>query len=289
MNIEKNKGLARYTTYQIGGAADYFLEASSKDELLAGLEWAKNEEVPVFVFGGGSNLLFDDAGFRGLVIRVADERIRVSGDEIVAGAGVKIAGLVNAAKSASLTGLEGWNGLPGTVGGAVFGNAGCFGVESKDVLVAAEIYDGSVRSVGVDFFEYEYRNSKLKRMGGVVVLSATFKLRHGEASEIEAKMKETAISRVKKQPAGSSTGSFFKNTSAGAAGMLIEQCGLKGKMLGRAQVSEYHANFLLNKGGAKSADILALADLIKSEVKAKFGIELEREVVYVPPAGNKNI
>ena len=151
MNIEKNKGLARYCTYQIGGSADYFLEATSKDELLAGLEWAKNEEVPVFVFGGGSNLLFDDAGFRGLVIRVADERIRVSEDEIVAGAGVKIAGLVNAAKSAGLSGIEAWNGLPGTVGGAVFGNAGCFGVECKDVLVSAEIYDGSARSVGVDF------------------------------------------------------------------------------------------------------------------------------------------
>lgn len=287
MNIEKNKGLARYCTYQIGGPADYFLEASSKEDLLAGLEWSKNEDVPVFVFGGGSNLLFDDAGFRGIVIHVADERLKINGDEIVAGAGVKIGGLVNAAKSASLTGIEGWNGLPGTVGGAVFGNAGCFGVECKDVLVSAEIYDGSVKSVGVDFFEYEYRNSKLKKFGGTV-LSATFKLRHGDASEIEAKMKEIAISRVKKQPAGSSTGSFFKNTSAGPAGMLIEQCGLKGRMVGRAQVSDYHANFLLNKGGAKSSDILALADLIQNEVKAKFGVELEREVVYVTPAGNKN-
>lgn len=281
MKIEENISLARYSTYQIGGHADYFLEAKTRDDVLQGIEWAKNEEVRLFVFGGGSNLLFDDAGFRGLVIKISVDTLQVNGDEITAGAGLKIGGLVNAAKSAGLSGLEGWNGLPGTVGGAVFGNAGCFGVETKDVLKSAEIYDGEVKTVGPDFFEYEYRNSKMKRDGGIV-LSATFKLKKGDPVEIDAKMKEVATSRVKKQPAGSSTGSFFKNPSPEQpAGMLIDQCGLKGKMLGRAQVSDYHANFIINKGGAKSADILNLASLIEEEVKKKFGISLEREVVYV--------
>lgn len=286
MKIEKNIGLARYSTYQIGGPADYFLEAKTRDDLLQGIQWAKNEDVSLFVFGGGSNLLFDDAGYRGLVIKISVDTLQVNGDEIVAGAGLKIAGLVNAAKSANLSGIEGWNGLPGTVGGAVFGNAGCFGVETKDVLKSAEIYDGEVKTVGPDFFEYEYRNSKMKRDGGIV-LSATFKLKKGDPIEIDAKMKEVATSRVKKQPAGSSTGSFFKNPSPQQpAGMLIDQCGLKGKMLGRAQVSDYHANFIINKGGAKSKDILALATEVETNVFAKFGITLEREVVYVPALSN---
>ncbi len=280
--------MAKYSTYQVGGPADYFLEAGSKEDLVEAIEWAREKNLPIFVFGGGSNLLFDDAGFRGLVIRVAIDNLEVKGEEIVAGAGVKISALIAAAKQAGLSGLEGWNGLPGTVGGAVFGNAGCFGVETKDVLKSAEIYEnGKVREVGVDFFEYEYRNSKIKREGGVVVLSATFKLRSSDVNRIDAKMKEVAISRVKKQPAGSSTGSFFKNPSAEkSAGMLIEECGLKGKMIGRAQVSEYHANFILNKGGATSKDILALASEVAVAVKLQFGIELEREVVYVPPAEN---
>lgn len=286
MNIsekfEKRKILSPFCTYQIGGPADYFLEAAETRDLVAALEWAKDNKMPFFVFGGGSNLLFDDAGFRGLVIRVAMSDLSVDGEKIKAGAGCKIANLVNAVKEAGLSGLEAWNGLPGTVGGAVFGNAGCFGVECRDVLESAEIFDGEVRTVGKDFFEYEYRNSKLKREGGFAVLSATFGLRRGDPVAIETKMKEVAAARAKKQPAGSSTGSFFKNPSgAEPAGVLIEQCGLKGKMVGRAQVSDAHANFILNKGGATSADILGLAALVENEVKKRFGVELEREVMYV--------
>ena len=286
--FERGKILAPFCTYQIGGAADYFLEAANPQDLVAALEWANSNKLPFFVFGGGSNLLFDDAGFRGLVIRVAMSDLSLDGEKIRAGAGCKIANLVNAAKEAGLSGLEAWNGLPGTVGGAVFGNAGCFGVETRDMLESAEIFDGEVRTVGVDFFEYEYRNSKLKRDGGCAVLSAVFKLQKGDRAVIDAKMKEVAVSRVKKQPAGSSTGSFFKNPSAEKpAGLLIEQCGLKGKMVGRAQVSEVHANFILNRGGATSADVLGLAAMVAKEVKKKFGVELEREVVYVtvPPRG----
>lgn len=291
MRIETDVALGRYTTYQIGGPADYFVEASSREELVEALDWAKTEGVRVFVFGGGSNLLFDDAGFRGLVIRLAMKNLRVAGEEIYAEAGCKIFELVSAAQAAGLSGLEGWNGLPGTVGGAVFGNAGCFGVEARDVLKSAEIFDGEkVRKVGVEFFEYEYRNSSLKKSSKKssnikpVVLSATFKLSKGNPEDISAKMKEVLISRATKQPPGSSTGSFFKNPSSEQpAGMLIEACGLKGRMIGRAQISEAHANFFLNRGGASSADILALAELAEAEVFKKFAVNLEREVEYVAP------
>lgn len=284
--FEKNKVLAPFCTYQIGGPADWFLEATNPQDLLEGIGEAKKKGLPFFVFGGGSNLLFDDAGFRGLVIHVAMNDLNVNGEEIRAGAGCKISTLVNAAKESGLSGLEAWNGLPGTVGGAVFGNAGCFGVETKDILKSAEIYDSEVKIVGKDFFEFEYRNSKIKKGGGVVVLSATFKLQKGDRAAIEVKMKEVAAARAKKQAAGSSTGSFFKNPSPEQpAGMLIEQCGLKGKMVGRAQISPVHANFILNKGGATAADVLGLADLAQKEVENKFGVVLEREVVYI----SKNI
>lgn len=279
--------MAPYTTYQIGGLADYFLEAETREELLAGAQWAQDKNCPVFVFGGGSNLLFDDEGFRGLVIRVKSNHLTVEGSAIQADAGGLISKLVEAAAKASLTGLEAWNGLPGTVGGAVYGNAGCFGVECKDVLESAELFipwEG-VKTVKVSFFRYGYRYSSLKEKPAVI-LSARFKLEKGDPAKIQVKMKEIAKSRIQKQPAGLNTGSFFKNPSKEKpAGWLIEQCGLKGKQIGGGRISEQHANFFVNRGGAKAADILVLADLAAREVQEKFGITLEREVIFVPAKG----
>ncbi len=281
--IEEDVLLAPYSTFQIGGAADFFLEAKSTEEVLEGIEWAEERDLPFFVFGGGSNLLFDDGGFRGLVIRVKSGSLVVKGETITADSGVLMAKVVLAAAEAGLTGLEAWNGLPGTVGGAVRGNAGCFEVECKDVLESADVWlpGQGVRTVGVDELEYGYRHSRLKEAGGVV-LSATFKLAKGDGAEIKKKMMEIARSRIQKQPPGSSTGSFFKNPVGDHAGRLIEAAGLKGKRLGKAQISEGHANFFLNTGGATAADILALAELAEKTVKEKFDVELEREVVYVP-------
>lgn len=291
--IHKNEGLARYCTFQIGGLADFFLEAATTEALLSGLEWARGRGLPYFVFGAGSNLLFDDSGFRGLVIRVKSDGLKVDGERITADSGVLVAKVVKAATDAGLTGLEAWNGLPGTVGGAVYGNAGCFGLEAKDVLESAEVFFpgegkeglfGSRRVVGVDFFEYGYRSSSLKEDSQLrrVVLSATFKLQKGEPSAIKARMMEVAKSRIQKQPAGSSTGSFFKNPSIEqTAGWLIEQCGLKGKRIGGAQISEHHGNFFLNSGKITARDVLALADFAQNKVLEKFGVSLEREVIYL--------
>lgn len=274
--------LAKYSTYQIGGPADYYLEATSTEELLAGLEWAAERDMPIFVFSGGSNLLFDDGGFRGLVIRVKSAGLEVKGEEIYVDSGVIMAKVVLAALEAGLTGLEEWNGLPGSVGGAVRGNAGCFGLETKDILKEASIFmpGEGVKTVTTAELGYEYRHSTLKENGGIV-LSAVFKLRAGDKSAIQEKMKNIAKSRIQKQPPGCSTGSFFKNPPGDASGRLIEAAGLKGKRLGKAQISEQHANFFLNTGGASASEILELAELAESEVFKQFGVRLEREVVYV--------
>lgn len=294
MNIEEKKRaqepLWKYGTFLIGGPADYFLEAKSKEELLAGLKWAEQRDLPYFVFGAGTNLLFDDSGFRGLVIRNKSEGFQVNGNEIWAEAGLLTAKLIKAAAEGGLTGLEAWNGLPGTVGGAVYGNAGCFGVECKDVLRTADIYlpGKGVKTVTVKDLQYGYRDSALKShgaMAGAVVFSATFQLKKDLPEEIKMRMMEIAKSRIQKQPPGSSTGSFFKNPPGDHAGRLIEACGLKGKQVGKAKISEQHANFFLNTGGATAADILTLADLAQKAVEDTFGIRLEREVVFVLATG----
>jgi UDP-N-acetylmuramate dehydrogenase len=248
------------------------------------LDWASEHDIPFFVFGGGSNLLFDDEGFRGLVIHLKNGELNVDSENVSADAGIKMSKVVNAAQEAGLTGLEGWNGLPGTVGGAVYGNAGCFGVETKDVLESAELWMPGVgrKTVKNDFFEYDYRTSKLKREPAIV-LSATFKLKKGDKEEIKKGMMETAVSRIKKQPPGLSTGSFFKNPVDHPAGWLIDQCGLKGHRHGNAGISEHHANFFMNKGGATAQEILELGDIATAAVKEKFGIELEREIIYIAP------
>lgn len=281
--IQEDVSLAPLCTFQIGGLADFFLEAKTTEDVLAGIEWAEDRDLPVFVFSGGSNLLFDDSGYRGLVIRVKSSEIRVEGEEIVADSGALMAKVVLAALEAELTGMEEWNGLPGSVGGAVRGNAGCFGVEVKDILKSAEVYmpGSGVRTMNREDFSYDYRHSKLKEEPGVV-LSARFILKKGDKEAIKTKMMEIAKSRIQKQPPGASTGSFFKNPVGDHAGRLIEAAGLKGKRLGKAQISAQHANFFLNTGGATAAEILELAQLAEDEVFKQSGIKLEREVVFVP-------
>lgn len=283
MKILKNHPLAPFCTYQIGGFADYFLEAASTEEVLDGIKWAELGALPIFMFGAGSNLLFDDDGFRGMVIRVKSSGLAIEGENILADAGLMMAKVVLAAAAAELTGMEEWNGLPGTVGGAVYGNAGCFGVDCQAILDSAEVYlpGKGVRTLRAEDLAYGYRNSKLKREGSFV-LSAKFKLRKGEAAAIKAKMLEIARSRIQKQPPGSSTGSFFKNPDGDYAGRLIEAAGLKGKSLGKAKISDQHANFFLNTGGATAAEILALAQVAEDAVLKQFGIRLEREVVFLP-------
>lgn len=282
--IQEHVRLAKFSTYQVGGEADFFVEVDSADEVAEAMAWANERGLPVFVLGGGSNLLFDSAGFRGLVIAMKSGLIEVRSEHIWAEAGVKMAQVVRAAEEAGLAGLEPWCGLPGTVGGAVRGNAGCFGLETAHVLANARVFfpGEGVKVLGPEDLRYGYRDSLLKERFGVV-LDAEFSLRTDQAEDVKMRGREIAKLRIQKQPPGLSTGSFFKNPSTEQpAGWLIEQCGLKGLQVGGAKVSEHHANFLMNAGGATSEDFLELSRRIETAVFEKFGVKLEREIVFVP-------
>ena len=286
---EQSKPLAPLTTLQIGGPADLYYKLTDIEELAPLLAEAKNLNIPVFVLGGGSNTVFHDDGFRGLIIHVKANKISIEGETIVADAGALLSQVLQAAIKNGLSGMENMMGLPGTVGGAVRGNAGAFGTETKDILQKALIFneEKGVHEVAPDYLNFSYRTSTVKRnKGRDIVLRAWFKLKKGDT---KAAMKEAApvlAKRLKKQPAGKTSGSFFKNPSSElAAGYLLDQAGCKGLQLGQAQVSPQHANWIMNLGGATQKDILRLAAMMRDRVKAKFEIELEPEVQFVAATG----
>lgn len=284
--IRLKEPLKNHSTFRIGGPADFFYELTDKGDLSRLLDFCEKRKIPFIVFGGGSNILFDDRGFRGMAIKIETSEIDFDEekDTLTADAGVLISRLIRASMEKGLTGLEKWVGLPGTVGGAVRGNAGCNGLETKDILISAKILD--LEDLKIKEFEnkdldFSYRNSKIKENADLIVLSATFQLQKSDASEEEQRkiMMEIAKNRGQKQPYGLTAGSFFKNPSPEQpAGKLIEEVGLKGKIIGGAAISEKHGNFFINKNNATAKDILELADLAKQQVKAKFGVQLKEEV-----------
>lgn len=282
--------LGKYSTFQIGGPADFFYKLKSSDELSSIIDFCNGYHIPHFIFGAGSNILFDDKGFRGLVIKIETKNIFIKGTTITADSGVLISKLLNESIKNGLSGMEKWIGLPGTVGGAVRGNAGCNGLETSEILTHATILNpltGRIHEANNKYFHFRYRFSKIKKTNEIV-LDATFKLTKREFSPEEQQeiMRELNQARFKKQPFGLTTGSFFKNPSTKkSAGMLIEKAGLKGKTIGGAQISAKHANFFLNIGGATAKDIIKLARLVKRTVKRKFSIELEEEVQIVGSKG----
>lgn len=292
-----NEKLSKYSTFQIGGPADFFYKLKNNNDLPPLISFAKKHHLKYFIIGGGSNILFDDKGFHGLIIKIETKNITIKNTKITADAGVPVATLLNASINQSLTGLESWIGLPGTVGGAVRGNAGCNGLECKNILVSATILNpktNKIRTVSNKYFKFKYRQSKLKQTKEII-LNATFKLqkrrsRFQSPTQQKKLIAEIRKSRMDKQPFGSSTGSFFKNPSTNQpAGLLIEQAGLKGKTIGKAQISTKHANFLLNLGHATSKNIIKLANLARKSVKAKFGLTLEEEVQILTTKGPKKL
>jgi len=283
-----NDLLNKHSTFMIGGAADFFYRVTDMALVPPLVEFAREHGVKLFVMGSGSNILFHEEGFRGLVLKIEAKGLKVTGDEIEAEAGVGIATLIQSSLEHDLTGLENWMGLPGTVGGAVRGNAGCNGLETAEILKSAKLLDpvsGEIVGVERTFFDFSYRESTLKH-SNMIVLSAIFKLKKRdfskeEQAELVAKYRSV---RMTKQPFGNTTGSFFKNPLPDKpAGMLIDQAGLKGRMIGKAQISEKHANFFLNTGGATFDEMMSLVRLAQDTVREKFGIELEPEVQVVEP------
>lgn len=280
--VLQNEPMREHTTFRIGGPAKLF--ATVNEEQLA-LLIRKAEElyIPYIVVGNGSNLLVSDAGYPGLIIKIADAPVRMLDScTLEASAGTSLARLAVAAADAGLTGLEFAHGIPGTVGGAVMMNAGAYDGQISDVLVSSCCYDGAERQflkLEKDAHLFTYRHSSYMEHPCRVVTSAIFRLQPGNKDAIRAKMSELNSRRREKQPLEfPSAGSTFKRPEGHFAGKLIEDCGLKGYRIGGAQVSEKHAGFVINAGGATCQDVVQLMEYIEQQVYQRFAIRLEREV-----------
>ena len=280
--VLQNEPMREHTTFRIGGPAKLF--ATVNEEQLA-LLIRKAEElyIPYIVVGNGSNLLVSDAGYPGLIIKIADAPVRMLDScTLEASAGTSLARLAVAAAEAGLTGLEFAHGIPGTVGGAVMMNAGAYDGQISDVLVSSCCYDGAERQflkLEKDAHLFTYRHSSYMEHPCRVVTSAIFRLQPGNKEAIRAKMSELNSRRREKQPLEfPSAGSTFKRPEGHFAGKLIEDCGLKGYRIGGAQVSEKHAGFVINAGGATCQDVVQLMEYIEQQVYQRFAIRLEREV-----------
>lgn len=292
-SIKFGEILANYNNFRIGAAADYLYIVRQTEEIVELVRLAYQFKVPFFMMGRGTNMLFSDNEFRGLVIVNHSRKITREGELIIADSGVSLSDIINFGLKEGLGGMESLFCLPGTVGGAVFGNAGSFGLETKDFIEWVEYYDvltDKIERCQRAELEFEYRNStfKKKHRSKWIILRVALKLTPLQISpEAEqAKLREIARLRQSKQPPGATCGSFFKNIHLPDGkvlyvGKMVEDCGLKGTRIGAAQISQKHGNFLLNLGGAKAAEVLELARLIKEKVQAKFAVELEQEVIVL--------
>ena len=282
---KENEPLCAHCTFRIGGPADLFVLPENEEQLCAAIRLAKEAGVKSYLLGNGSNILFADEGFSGVVIDVSalDAEIAVEDTVLTAGAGVRLAALCKAALKHGLSGLEFAYGIPGTVGGAVYMNAGAYGGEMKDVLASVRYLtgEGEIVEAPAEQLDLRYRHSIFEENGGCI-LSAKFYLARGSASDIRAKMDDLMARRRDKQPLDKpSAGSTFKRPVGAFAAALIDQCGLRGYRHGGAAVSEKHCGFVVNLGGATCADVLALCDEVRAIVKEKTGYDLEKEIRVV--------
>lgn len=277
----ENEPMSRHTTFNIGGPADVFVNVYDTEKLRNIILACKSNEVPITIIGNGSNLLVCDDGIAGAVLHICDDRINVSDNIISCKAGAKLSKVCSVALENSLSGLEFAWGIPATVGGAVYMNAGAYGGEIKQVITrcTSVTLDGKVIEREVDDLQLGYRTSCFKKCEEIIV-SAQFLLNFGDKSNIKANMDDFMSRRKLKQPLEfPSAGSTFKRPQGHFAGALIEQCGLKGYAVGGASVSEKHAGFVINKGNATCYDVMKLIDDIKETVLKETGIELEPEVI----------
>ncbi len=277
--------MASHTTFRIGGPADYFVMPETTEELSAVLKLCKEEKIPYFILGNGSNLLVGDKGFRGIVIQLYKnfDGIRIDGTTVTAKAGAMLIRTAKEAGKAGLTGLEFASGIPGTIGGAMVMNAGAYGGEMKDVVTAVTVLtkDGEIRKLTGEEMKFRYRGSVIEDEG-YIVLEATMQLKKGDLQEIQSRMEELSLQRRTKQPIEyPSAGSTFKRPEGYFAGKLIMDAGLRGFSVGGAQVSEKHCGFVINAGGATAADVMQLMKEVSDRVEAEFGVPLEPEVKRV--------
>jgi len=281
--------LADYTSWRIGGPVDYLVFPQDAADLKEVLEWARRDKIPYFILGKGTNILVRDGGFRGMAISLADGfgQMAVTKSlsaevQLQAGAGLPLGTVIDFCMQKGLSGLEFAAGIPGSVGGAVAMNAGAFGGEIKEVLQAVWVMDarGNMRQDPVEKLSFSYRALSLPL--GEIILGGLFNLRPAEVTRVQEEVRKIIALRREKQPYDfPSAGSVFRNPSTGPAGRLIERCGLKGYRIGGAQISEKHANFIINRGGARAKDVLKLIEVVREKVWRETGVLLELEIRVV--------
>ena len=277
-----NEPMASHTTFRIGGPADYFVMPETVEELAKVLNLCKEENMPYFILGNGSNLLVGDKGFRGVVIQLYKnfDGLQIEGTTVTAKAGAMLIRVAKESGKAGLTGLEFASGIPGTIGGAMVMNAGAYGGEMKDVVTAVTVLtkDGEIKTLTGEEMNFRYRGSVVEDEA-YIVLEAVMELQEGNLEEIQARIDELSVQRRTKQPIEfPSAGSTFKRPEGYFAGKLIQDANLRGYQVGGAQVSEKHCGFVINAGGATAADVMQLMQDVSDKVQAQFGVALEPEV-----------
>ena len=284
ITLTSDAPMAPLTTLRVGGPADRLVEVQSRDALLAALGLARDAEAPWFVLGNGSDLVVADAGIRGLVIRNRAREVAVDGQRMHADAGTPMALLVRRSTAAGLAGLEFGTSIPGTLGGAVWANAGAHDREMREVVVAVEAWDpseGAVGTLDAEACRFAYRESRFKHTEQVIV-TATLALHHDEPDVIAGRVAANQARRLATQPlADQNAGSVFRNPPGDHAGRLIDAAGLKGRRVGTASVSTLHANFIVTDRGGRAADVRALGDEVRAAVGDRFGIDLAYEIEFV--------
>ncbi|MGN0395268.1 MAG: UDP-N-acetylmuramate dehydrogenase [Coprococcus sp.] len=281
-NIKVNVPLSTLTTFRVGGEADYVAVPQNAEQLAELIKLCKSEKMPFFILGNGSNILASDKGYRGVIIHIlpAMKSIEISGNIIKTQAGALLATVACAASKNGLTGMEFASGIPGTIGGAVYMNAGAYDGEMKNIVrkVTVMDYEGNIYDISNEDMDFSYRHSIIQEKN-LIVLSAEVELEWGEQEKIDSRIKELAEARRSKQPLEyPSAGSTFKRPEGYFAGKLIMDAGLRGATVGGAQVSEKHCGFVINKNKATADDIIKLIAHIKEEVEKQFGVVLETEV-----------
>jgi UDP-N-acetylmuramate dehydrogenase len=305
--VKENILLSGFTTFKIGGKARYFFEAKNKEDLISAVKAAKKFKMPVFILGGGSNVLFSDKGFKGLIVKINYSDFKIEDNKIYTGAGIGLSKLAKISQKESLSGLEWAVGIPGTLGGAIFGNAQAFGERMSDSINSVEALNlKTLETIKLPEKQcrFKTKNSVFKKTNNFIIISAILKLKKGNKNRIDKKIKENLSYRKKSHPLNvPSAGSVFINTEGKIrdkkilkdfpklieynkwgiihSGFLIEACGLKGKKIGKAAISQKHGNFIVNLGGAKAKDILSLVELAKQKVKRKFNVDLREEIIIL--------
>ncbi len=292
LRLRRDEPLARHTTFRIGGPADLFITVATIAELVEIAGWARSHSIPLFILGGGSNLLVRDGGIRGLVVENQCRAFEISASEpgkghLTAESGAPLPLVANQMSRLGWSGLEWGIGVPGTIGGAVIGNAGAHGGSIADTLIEIQVLtlEGQTISLPKNDLAFSYRSSCLKAMNQTLVLSAHFELKHDDPQACIARMNEYTEHRRRTQPTQASVGSIFKNPPGQFSGKLIDEAGLKGKRIGDAEISTVHANFIVNHGSATAAQVLELINLATRAVFEKSGIKLELEIQVIGESG----